>query len=94
MPRGVRTVVEDEEVFVEIPAKYLEVKEEEVAVVEEDVVEVPTEVVEEEVAPRATGKFEKLQRGGEYFLVNVDGRILSSACSEEQIDAMVKKFNK
>lgn len=62
------------------------------------------EVVEELVAPKvekttlpatqpATGKFEKLLHEGKYFLVNVDGRILSSGDNEDTVDKMVMNLN-
>lgn len=42
---------------------------------------------------RPTGKFEKLLHDGKYYLVNVDGRILSSALTEDAVDRMVMNLN-
>ena len=42
---------------------------------------------------KPTGKFEKLLHEGKYYLVNVDGRILSSGDKEDVVDRMVMNLN-
>jgi len=42
---------------------------------------------------KPTGKFEKLLHEGKYYLVNVDGRILSSGDKEDTVDRMVMNLN-
>lgn len=42
---------------------------------------------------KPTGKFEKLFHDGVYYLVNVDGRILSAGDTEDTVDNMVMNLN-
>lgn len=58
-----------------------------------EVVDVPEVVVSKPAEQRPTGKFEKLLHDGKYYLVNVDGRILSAGLTEDDVDRMVMNLN-
>lgn len=61
--------------------------------VEAPVVEEPKVAGTKPEAQKPTGKFEKLLHEGLYFLVNVDGRILSAGDKEDTVDRMVMNLN-
>ena len=61
-------------------------------VVEAKAVETPA-AEDKPATQNATGKFEKLLHEGKYYLVNVDGRVLSSGDTEDAVDRMVMSLN-
>jgi hypothetical protein len=63
----------------------------EVSDIKEFVAEAEKSTMPETQSP--TGKFEKLLHEGKYFLVNTDGRILSSGDNEDTINKMVMNLN-
>lgn len=92
MPRGKREEKKTDELEIEpiIPVT-------ETPKVEEPMVEEPKEgKVEATSKPetqKPTGRFEKFLHEGKYYLVNVDGRILSSGDKEDIVDRMVMNLN-
>lgn len=92
MPRGKGEEKKTDELEIEPIIPVMETPKVEKPTVEEPKEE-KIEATSKPETQKPTGKFEKLLHEGRYYLVNVDGRILSSGDKEDVVDRMVMNLN-